>query len=73
MRVVRGDSPTTKHKHNLHDTFNRIYINPSTLAGIGIDHVRIEKALTAQVGKRVGYRPGLSLLLVTRRGDHSHT
>ena len=44
MPVVRGDSPTTKHKHDL---LNRIYSNPSTLADIGIDHVRVEKALTA--------------------------
>ena len=34
-------------KHILHDLFNRIYSNPSTLADIGIDHVRVEKALTA--------------------------
>jgi hypothetical protein len=47
MPVVRGDSHTTKHKHNLHDLFNRIYSNPSTLADIGIDHARVEKALTA--------------------------
>ena len=47
MPVVRGDSPTTKHKHNLRDLFNRIYSNPSTLADIGIDNARVEKALTA--------------------------
>jgi hypothetical protein len=47
MPVVRGDSPTTNHNRNLHDLFNRIYSDPSTLADIGIDHVRVEKALTA--------------------------
>ena len=47
VTVVRGDSPTTKHQHNLHDLFNRIFSNPSKLADIGIDHVRVEKALTA--------------------------
>ena len=26
MPVVRGDSSTTKHKHNLRDLFNRIYV-----------------------------------------------
>ena len=47
MPVLHGDSPTTKHRYNLSDSFNRIYSNPSTLADIGIDHVRVEKALTA--------------------------
>ena len=47
MPVVRGDSPTTKHKHNLRDLFNRIFSNPSTLADIGIGNARVEKALTA--------------------------
>jgi hypothetical protein len=47
MPVVRGDSPTTKHKHNLRELFNRIHSNPSTLADIGIDNALVEKALTA--------------------------
>ena len=47
MPVVRGTSPTTNHKGNLRDLFNRIHHNPVTLADIGIDKVRVERALAA--------------------------
>ena len=45
--VVRGVSPTTNHKHNLRDLFDRIYDNPVTLADIGIDTKRVERATAA--------------------------
>ena len=62
MPVVRGDSPTTKHKHNLRNLFNRIYSNPSTnsratahtrlvwrsslLSRLGLDPVSLSKIET---------------------------
>jgi hypothetical protein len=45
--VIRGVSPTTNHKHNLRDLFDRLYDNPITLADIGIDTDRVERATAA--------------------------
>ena len=42
LPVVRGDSPTTNHKDNLRDLFNRIFQNPATLADLGINRTRVE-------------------------------
>ena len=47
MPVVRGNTPTTNHKHNLRDLFNRIYQNPTTLADIGITRARVQQAASA--------------------------
>ena len=47
MPVVRGNTPTTNHKHNLRDLFNRIYQNPTTLADIGITRARAQQAASA--------------------------
>ena len=45
--VTRGKTPTTDHKDNLLDLFNRIFRNPATLADLGIDEARVERAVKA--------------------------
>ena len=50
LPVVRGDSPTTNHKDNLRDLFNRIFQNPATLADLGINSTRVEQAAVAMAG-----------------------
>ena len=47
LPVMRGKTPTTNHKDNLLDLFNRIFHNPATLADLGIDEVRVQRAVRA--------------------------
>ena len=71
MPVVRGNTPTTNHKHNLRDLFNRIYQNPTTLADIGI--TRAPRATSRIcVGSSMGHRSRITLLLVAGRRHQGH-